>query len=249
MLSDQDRFVNTYAYGKTGIVSKRRSTNGAGSLAAKDWVKAAVLAIGGGGVDAVAVEPLAKKLGVTKGSFYWHFKNRNALLESVLERWEDECTEAVISAAEGISDPKERLMRVFDEATSDEPFGDGHTSESGIFFTRAFEQAISDATDDPVVGPVLRRVSERRIDYLEDCYRTLGLLPDEARHRALLVYAAYVGTMRLAREAPNRMPRGEDYGAYRRHLISTLVPDCENEEVVRGAPSAPGTASDPNTLT
>ncbi len=211
-------------------------------------MKAAVRAIGGGGVDAVAVEPLAKKLGVTKGSFYWHFKNRGALLEAVLERWEEECTEEVIAAAEGISDPRERLVRVFDEATSDEPLGGGHASESGIFFTRAFEQAISDAADDPGVGPVLRRVSERRVDYLRDCYRTLGFSPDEASHRALLVYAAYVGTVRLVRETPNRMPGGEDYGAYRRHLVSTLVPDGENEEVARGAPT-PGTASDSNTLT
>ncbi len=225
MLEGPDWFVNTRAYGKNRIMPKQRSTNGSGSLAAEDWVVAAVRAIGGGGVDAVAVEPLARKLGVTKGSFYWHFENRGALLEAVLGRWEEECTEAVIAAAEGIPDPRERLVRVFDEATADEPIGGGRTSRSGIFFTRAFEQAISDAADDPVVGLVLRRVSERRVDYLEDCYRSLGFPPGEAGHRALLAYASYVGTMRLAREAPSRMPRGGDYRAYRRHLISTLAPE------------------------
>src|SRR3712207_4977412 len=133
-------------------MTERAATNGAGPLTAEDWLRAAVRALEGGGVDAVAVEPLARKLRVTKGSFYWHFKNRGALLGAVLERWEEECTEAVIAAAERIVDPRERLVRVFDEATADEPPGGGHVSESGIFFSRAFEQELSDAADDPVVG-------------------------------------------------------------------------------------------------
>ena len=173
----------------------------------------------------MAVEPLARKLGVTKGSFYWHFKNRDALLGAVLERWEEESTEAVIAAAERIGDPRERLVRVFDEAVADEPLDGGHAPESGIFFSRAFEQELSDAADDPVVGAVLRRVSERRVDYLEECYRALGFSTEEAHHRALLAYAAYVGTMRLAREVPGHVPRADDFGAYRRHLIATLVPE------------------------
>jgi len=187
-------------------------------------MRAAVRAIEEGGVGAVAVEPLARRLGVTKGSFYWHFKNRGALLEMVLERWEEECTEAVIAAAERLSDPRERLVWVFDEATADEFLVGGHTSEPGIFFSRAFEQELYDAAGDPVVGPVVRRVSERRVDYLEECYRALGFSTEDAHHRGLLAYAAYVGTMRLAREVPGRVPRADDFGAYRRHLISTLVP-------------------------
>jgi len=206
---------------------KRKAANGSISLTAEDWVRAAVRAIEDGGVGAVAVEPLARKLGVTKGSFYWHFKNRGALLEAVLERWEEECTEAVIAAAEGISDPRERLVWVFDEATADEFLVGGHTTEPGIFFSSAFEQEISDAADDLMVGPVLRRVSERRVDYLEECYRALGYSTEEAHHRGLLAYAAYVGTMRLTREVPGRVPRSEGYRAYRRHLISTLVPTGE----------------------
>ncbi len=205
-------------------MSKRRTASGSGSLTAEDWLWAAVRAIEERGVGAVAVEPLARKLEVTKGSFYWHFKNRGALLEAVLERWEEECTEAVIAAAEGISDPRARLVWVFDEATGDEFLVGRHTSQPGIFFSSAFEQEISNAADDPVVGTFLRRVSERRVDYLEECYRALGYSPEEAHHRGLLAYAAYVGTMRLGREVPGRVPRGEGYRAYRRHLISTLVP-------------------------
>jgi AcrR family transcriptional regulator len=207
-------------------MSKRRTANRRGTLTVEDWVRAAAEAIEEGGVGAVAVEPLAKKLGVTKGSFYWHFENRGALLEATLERWEKEATEAVIAAVSLISDPRERLRRLVMEATTEEPLG-GHASGTEIYFSDALELAISDAADDPLVRPVLRRVSERRIDYLEECYRVLGFPSEEARHRALLVYAAYVGTLRLAREARGRMPQGDDYLAYQQHFIAALVPDGE----------------------
>src|SRR3546814_19865364 len=58
------------------------------NLTADCWAEAALDAIAGGGLDAVAVEPLARRLGVTKGSFYWHFANRDALLRAALPRWE-----------------------------------------------------------------------------------------------------------------------------------------------------------------
>ena len=189
-------------------------------------MRAAAEAIDEGGVGAVAVEPLARKLGVTKGSFYWHFENRDALLEATLEWWERECTEAVIAAVNLISDPRERLGRLIEEATTQEQaFRDASGTE--IFLSHALELAISDAADAPLVRPVLRRVSERRIDYLEECYRALGFPPEEARHRALLVYAAYVGALRLVREAPSRVPQGDDYLAYQQHFIAALVPDGE----------------------
>src|SRR5690606_7033358 len=57
-------------------------------LSAADWAQAALDVIAEQGVSAVAVEPLARRLGVTKGSFYWHFPSRDALLQAALERWE-----------------------------------------------------------------------------------------------------------------------------------------------------------------
>src|SRR5690606_21017046 len=57
-------------------------------LSADDWAEAALDLIAEQGVAAVAVEPLARRLGVTKGSFYWHFPSRDALLQAALERWE-----------------------------------------------------------------------------------------------------------------------------------------------------------------
>src|ERR671911_1826652 len=90
-------------------MTRRRSYNRAGTLTAEDWIEAAYRAMAEGGVEAVAVEPLARKLGVTKGSLYWHFEDRKALLEALLERWERESTEARIAAARQVADPRERV--------------------------------------------------------------------------------------------------------------------------------------------
>jgi len=90
----------------------RKRGGRAGSLTAEDWVRAALRALAKGGVGAVAVEPLAQQLGVTKGSFYWHFPTRDALLSAALEHWEKESTEAVIVAVDTIADPRDRLMRL-----------------------------------------------------------------------------------------------------------------------------------------
>jgi AcrR family transcriptional regulator len=177
-----------------------------------------------GGIDAVAVEPLARRLGVTKGSFYWHFKDRRALLETTLERWEEESTVARISASRRISDPRKRLIRLGEEVFGDAP----DVVEFGkVFLDRGVELAISDAADDDIVRPFLRRVTEHRIGYLEESFRELGLPTEEARHRAILIYAAYAGTFKLLRDAPDLMPRGKDYEAYRRHLLSTFLPEDE----------------------
>ena len=210
-------------------MTKRRSYNRAGALRAEDWVEAARAAMVEGGIDAVAVEPLARRLGVTKGSFYWHFRDRRALLDATLERWEKESTEARISASRRISDPRERLIRLGEEVFGDAPL-DGDASGQGILPRHAFELAVSDAAEDPVVRPVLRRVIEHRVGYLEECYRELGFSPEEARHRALLVYAAHAGTLRLFRDAPHLVPREEGYTSYRRHLLSTLVQEDEVDD-------------------
>jgi AcrR family transcriptional regulator len=227
------------------MVDNRRMANAkraarAGTLTAADWIAAASLAIAEGGVDAVAVEPLAQRLGVTKGSFYWHFPNRDALLKAAVERWAEEGTEAVIAVLDRVPDPRRRLeqliTRAFDRSRSHGVAAPGiragdavdGVAAPGIGSSHAFDLAIADAADDPVVGPILRRVSERRVDYLDECFRALGYPPEEARYRALLGYAAYVGTLRLAREAPSRLPRNDEYRAYQQHVIATIMPETDS---------------------
>ena len=75
-------------------------------LNAETWERAALEAIAELGLPGVAVEPLAKKLGVTKGSFYWHFADREALLHAALKRWEKRSTDDVIAWLEKIAQEK-----------------------------------------------------------------------------------------------------------------------------------------------
>ena len=59
----------------------------------EDWIRAAVIALLAEGPDGVAVQPLARRLGTTKGSFYWHFSSRDELLRAALQRWETVTTD------------------------------------------------------------------------------------------------------------------------------------------------------------
>jgi AcrR family transcriptional regulator len=82
-------------------------------LSADDWARAALDQIAEDGVAAVAVEPLARRLGVTKGSFYWHFPSREALLKAALERWEQVELEEVFARVEAIVEPRDRMRELF----------------------------------------------------------------------------------------------------------------------------------------
>src|SRR5580700_9830939 len=77
------------------------------------WIEQGLRALAAGGPDAVRIEPLAQALGVTRGGFYWHFDDRNALLEEMLDRWERATTEEVAErlAREG-GDVRAKLERL-----------------------------------------------------------------------------------------------------------------------------------------
>lgn len=159
------------------------------ALSRDDWALAAFLVLAERGPSAVAVEPIAARLGATKGSFYWHFPNRAALVAAALALWETRGTEDLIAELSALPDPGERLRRVLVEAFADEEGG------------RA-EVAVLAAVDDPAVGPVVRRVTERRLAFLTTTFSDLGHDDDEAQQRARLAYAAYVGWFALRRAAP-----------------------------------------------
>ncbi|MBW4720097.1 TetR/AcrR family transcriptional regulator [Saccharothrix obliqua] len=159
-----------------------------------DWTDIALRALVEGGVAAVAVEPLAARIGATKGSAYWHFPNRDALLTATLERWEREHTEAVIARVQAEPTPLGRLRRLFAVALEDSR-------------DNAVELALLAAKDDPAVAPVLRRVTDRRVDYLTDLFHDIGFPDDAARGRAVLAYSAYLGQAQLLAAAPDLVRR------------------------------------------
>ena len=181
-------------------------------LAREDWADAALAAIAEGGLAAVAVEPLAVRLGTTKGSFYWHFANREALLQAALARWEEQTTTAVINEINSApDDPSGQLrlliIRVIGMAEQD-PVGPALLSTAGH----------------PAVAPVLARVTRARIGVIVALFEKLGFPPDEARSRALLAYSAYLGHAQLAHSTPELLPRTKDERrTYLDHALRVLA--------------------------
>ncbi len=180
-------------------------------LSAEDWAQGALDMIAEQGVASVAVEPLARRLGVTKGSFYWHFPSREALLRAALERWETIEQETVFGSLEGVPDPRQRLSDLFRMVA--------HEAKSHIIYSELLK-----AMDHPVVQPVMRRVSQRRLDYLTASFRQAGLGRTEAQHRARLTYAAYVGFLQLALQMGQPRMAHDEFEAYVEHVMNTLIP-------------------------
>ncbi|MEU9485056.1 TetR/AcrR family transcriptional regulator [Streptomyces decoyicus] len=179
-------------------------------LTAQDWAEAALAAMGEGGLAAVAVEPLAARLGATKGSFYWHFANRDALIDAALKRWEEIGTEAVIAEAEAEPDPGERLR---------------------VLLVRATNRSAADPLDvsllataaHPRVAAALARVTARRIGYVAALFAELGFPEDEARRRGLLAYTACLGHTQLGHAVPESLPADAARDRYLDGVIETLV--------------------------
>ncbi|MGH3390723.1 MAG: TetR/AcrR family transcriptional regulator, partial [Actinomadura sp.] len=176
-------------------------------LSRADWANAALEAIAEGGLAAVAIEPLATRLGTTKGSFYWHFANREALLEEALSVWEARDTTAVLAGI-GEGEPAQRLRRLI-----------------SLVVERAERDRIGPAllstADHPAVAPVLARVAETRIGSLGELFAELGLPAAEARSRALLAYSAYLGHAQLAHSTPHLIPQTK--AARRRYLEQVIA--------------------------
>jgi len=182
-----------------------------GRLSADDWAREALDQIAEQGVASVAVEPLARRLGVTKGSFYWHFPSRDALLQAALERWETAEQEIVFGSVENVSDPRERLRSLFRLVA--------HEVKSHIIYSELLK-----ALDHPTVSPVIGRVSQRRLDYLTASFRQAGLGRAAAQHRARLAYAAYVGFLQLSLQLQQPRLHHDEFEAYVEHVMDTLIP-------------------------
>ncbi len=181
-------------------------------LNAGDWEQQALVLIAEQGIRAVAVESLARRMGVTKGSFYWHFPNRDALLESSLLRWEKHDAANLQASLGAISDPRDRLRSFFRRTGREKLTHDVYSS-------------LCMASDHPKVEPLLERVAARRMKHIEAAFGEIGFDPAEATHRARLTYSTYLGFLQLQRQhqAPNLS--SEEFEAYMTHVIATLIPD------------------------
>lgn len=181
------------------------------NLTAEAWAEAALDAIAAGGLDAVAVEPLARRLDVTKGSFYWHFPNREALVKAALQLWEQRETVDIIAGLEDDPDPYQRIVNLFKRANA--------SHRAGRLYL-----AMAAAADDVRVNEVVQRVSARRLAYLEKCYRALGMAASEAPLWATFAYATFIGNQQVHRDTPHKFPAGAKFREYFKLMLATLVP-------------------------
>lgn len=180
------------------------------TLSASDWEHAAMDLIAEKGVAALAIEPLARRLGITKGSFYWHFASRDDLLQRALKRWERRDAELLARSLQSELPASERLTDFILRASRQNR---GHQ----------IHVALCAASDHPRVKPVIERITRRRLDYLGNAFRELGLDDESARHRARLTYTSYVGYIQLQMRGMAPARGSDEFEAYVRHAIEVLL--------------------------
>jgi AcrR family transcriptional regulator len=159
------------------------------------WIEEGLRALGVGGLDAVRIETLAQALGVTKGGFYWHFDDRRALLEEMLDTWERVVIDEAIERVEDEGgDARAKLRRLFALASSREARGLG-----------SIDLAIRDwARRDEEVARRLRRVDNRRMEYMRSLFAAFCSDEDDVELRCLLALSVLVGTRFIAADYGGR---------------------------------------------
>jgi AcrR family transcriptional regulator len=174
------------------------------------WIDEGVRALAAGGPDAVRIEPLAKALGVTKGGFYWHFEDRRALLAELLDEWERIAVDEVIRDVEAAGgDGRAKLRRLFSAASAD----------------RAREILRTDlavrgwARRDAAVAKRLRRVDNRRMEYMRSLFRDFVPDDDEVEARCLLAFSLFTGSAFIAADHGKR-GRAEARRLALEHLVA-----------------------------
>lgn len=171
----------------------------------RDWVEAGMEILSSRGVDAIRVEALARRLSISKGSFYWHFKDRDDLLESILSEWEARQSDWNTEGG-GTPNPVERWARLFELL-------------SRPAYAR-LEMAISSwARQDESVAMRVARADQKRIDYLFVVFREIGFTANQASewaNAAMLLYLGWMDRMtRSVKEVVSELPLAE--------LLSRLV--------------------------
>ncbi|MBW2458261.1 MAG: helix-turn-helix transcriptional regulator [Deltaproteobacteria bacterium] len=173
-------------------------------LSREAWEDAALEAIAQNGLSALAIEPLARRLEVSKGSFYWHFDDREALLEAVLSRWEQRSVAAAVDRVASQRTPQGQFGELLRLALEEPQLGQ-------------LELIFGAAAEHPLIGSCLQRVQGRRLTLFTERLVALGLAPEVAARRALLCCAAQLGLCHLLRTEPSGQAAALD------SLLSELV--------------------------
>ena len=151
----------------------------ADQLSAKDWLDQGLKTLAESGFTALKAEPLAKAMGVSRGSFYWHFADVGAYHAAILEHWRDVAAEQIIANVEASSKDDSPLLLLLRRSFSSKP---------------ALENAVRTwATLDPVARTAVQAMDRRRLSYVESLFERSGVAPGLARSRAQIFYWAFLG--------------------------------------------------------
>lgn len=154
-------------------------------LSREDWINAAKTMLVESGIDGVKVDLLAKRMKVTRGSFYWHFEDRDALLDALLHLWEASNTEPMLAAIKAASARGDR--EDFDATV-------GRLWIDETEFDPAFDSAIRDwARIDPDVAEAVHRIDDIRVAAFAEMFKSYGFAGDEAEVRGRIIYYHQVG--------------------------------------------------------
>src|SRR5216683_2468198 len=148
-------------------------------LSAKDWLDQGLKTLASDGFTALKAEPLAKAMGVSRGSFYWHFADIGAFHAAILKHWREIAAEQIIAnleAHKSKDNPLESLLR--------QAFGGRLVLEKAV---RTW------ATLDPVARSAVQAIDRRRLGYVESLFKASGLSDDVAGARAQIIYWAFLG--------------------------------------------------------
>lgn len=146
----------------------------------EDWLRHALETLRREGVSGLRVEPLAKSLGVTTGSFYWHFKDRQDLLDSVLDHWRDNMTGAVARRMSSTGEPKDLLRKLLLDITREQ--------------RNRYETAMRNwAAFDTHAAKSVRKVDDCRLAYVLGLFLQLGFSKEQAEIRSRMLICYQVG--------------------------------------------------------
>jgi AcrR family transcriptional regulator len=151
------------------------------------WIQEGLRALGVGGPDAVRIEKLAQTLGVTKGGFYWHFEDRPALLDEMLDAWERLVVDEVIDRVESEGgDARAKLRRLSALASSSRDL-------------MKIELAVRDwARRDKAVAKRLRRIDNRRMEYMRSLFGDFCPDEDDVEVRCFMVFSVFIANHFIA---------------------------------------------------
>lgn len=179
-------------------VPQRRRRKRSSRIDASEWLEAALRQLADGGIDQVRVEPLAARLGITKGAFYVRYANRDELLTAMLDYWYEESTASVIATYADVDElPPERLERILLTPYRRADFRERARMEMAIRFWAHHDLRAADT---------MHRVDAQRRSYMEKVLQDNGFEADDAASRAFLIYAYILteGTLSDILEEPLR---------------------------------------------